>query len=353
MAGITITGGQPPRIARVDTGSERPTWIGDAAKLDEQKKNLNGIKQKGGEDLEMCHQVAYYLIGKYLRKTLKNLTIPEAVAWFDEKEHWIDPDRVDSRITNRWRKNMPLKVGDAITPNLPTLIELVDEWLKNANSYTGNLWLGGERLNAAKGHFLKEAMNSTRRVGLGEKLYGPYNRVYIALMQDIVAQDSLGNQCDVLARAYTQNEGGGLLLQSNAILRVVTKETIKNAFDQNCQLVFLTTNLNTQKLKFRLEAYGDFSEGAITLFSNEIYKVSRNYDPATSFDFRNGKASINIKHKNVESGGVEIKDFESLKAALVFGALDLNGRSDDLNNLEEKLLNLLRFSIAGFLASLK
>ena len=41
MAGITITGGQPPRIARVDTGSERPTWIGDAAKLDEQKKNLN------------------------------------------------------------------------------------------------------------------------------------------------------------------------------------------------------------------------------------------------------------------------------------------------------------------------
>src|SRR5271166_7009308 len=117
MAGITITGGQPPRIARVDTGSERPTWIGDAAKLDEQKRKLNSIKQKGGDDLEMCHQVAYYLIGKYLRKTLKNLTIPEAVAWFDEKEHWIDPDRVDNRITNRWRKNMPLKVGDAITPN--------------------------------------------------------------------------------------------------------------------------------------------------------------------------------------------------------------------------------------------
>ena len=46
MAGITITGGQPPRIARVDTGSERPTWIGDAAKLDEQKKNLNGINSQ-------------------------------------------------------------------------------------------------------------------------------------------------------------------------------------------------------------------------------------------------------------------------------------------------------------------
>ena len=66
-----------------------------------------------------------------------------------------------------------------------------------------------------------------------------------------------------------------------------------------------------------------------------------------------GTVYLLIKHKNVESGGVEIKDFESLKAALVFGALDLNGRSDDLNNLEEKLLNLLRFSIAGFLASLK
>jgi hypothetical protein len=113
----------------------------------------------------------------------------------------------------------------------------------------------------------------------------------------------------------------------------------------------LTTNLNTQKLKFRLEAYGDYSEGAIILFSNEIYKVSRHYDPITSFDFRNGKASINIKHKNVDSGGFEIKDFKSLKAALLFGALDLNGHSDDFSKLEEKLLNLLSFSIAGFYAS--
>jgi hypothetical protein len=42
---------------------------------------------------------------------------------------------------------------------------------------------------------------------------------------------------------------------------------------------------------------------------------------------------------------------ESLKAALLFGALDLNGHSDDFSKLEEKLLNLLSFSIAGFYAS--
>jgi hypothetical protein len=73
MAGVIITGGKPPRIARVETGSERPAWIGDTAKLDEEKKQCNRINANGGEDLEMCDQVAYYLIAKYLRKKLKKL----------------------------------------------------------------------------------------------------------------------------------------------------------------------------------------------------------------------------------------------------------------------------------------
>ncbi len=96
------------------------------------------------------------------------------------------------RVDNRYSKILPLRIDDAISGDLATLQVLVDEWLKNANSYTGNLFLGPKSTNGSKGHFLKEAMRHCRQVGVGQKLYGPYNQLRHVLLTDIGAEDSLG-----------------------------------------------------------------------------------------------------------------------------------------------------------------
>jgi hypothetical protein len=107
-----------------------------------------------------------------------------------------------------------------------------------------------------------------------------------------VALDSIGHSCDIKVSSYAQVEGGGLVCKKSLNCQMVTRDSIKDAFFDGCCLIFVTTNLKTQKLKFRLEACGEYSEGAIILLLDEIYKVSRNYDPSRSFDFKNGKRGI-------------------------------------------------------------
>ena len=98
MAGITLTGTKPQRIARVETSDDRPDWIEGATGLNKQKatKNLT-IKREGGDELEMCHKVAYYLVAKFIRRTLKGKTVTEAVAWLEDET--LDLTRLGGHIS--------------------------------------------------------------------------------------------------------------------------------------------------------------------------------------------------------------------------------------------------------------
>lgn len=343
MAGIMINASKV--IIHVETSDARPDWIEDASKLNKEKGTKNAKLDKG-EHLEMCHKLAYALICKYIRKALKGKTLDEAAQWFETDNNWVDPSTKPRRMELRWQKQMPLTVNSNLAPNTANIGAAVDEWLKNANSYVGNLWLDGEKLNNQKANFLKEAMRHCRLLSLGPVLYGPYNWLWIALHGDIVGEATDNQPCDLLWRSYKLQQAGAPVLHSNNnICRSISKTQVRAWFQEDdCQIVVVTTNLPTHKVSFSLEACGGFKEGAVLLYKDQIYKVSRAYDPVKSFDFRNGDRTFNI-------GGTNVSDFKSLKDCLLFGSLHLDGtRGEELDDAMKPLLaNLFEKSGLGWM----
>lgn len=113
------------------------------------KSRQGDNRTQKGEDYR--HVVSFTLIAKALRKVLKGMTIAEASSWLKDKQNWIDQDYLSDDL-----------LDERFLGSVQGIQAAADNWLKNANSFKGNLWPGPSSENRQKGG---EAAGAKKKIG--------------------------------------------------------------------------------------------------------------------------------------------------------------------------------------------
>jgi hypothetical protein len=103
------------------------------------------------ETEDVRHIVGYDLIARALRNIVKGKTVRQTAAWLANDPSWIDTANAGAD-----------RAG--LAPNVPSVEDTLTMWLRNASSFSGNLFCGSAAENRSKGAQVPQAIKKVKKV---------------------------------------------------------------------------------------------------------------------------------------------------------------------------------------------